>query len=237
MHNLKHPKDPIAIDGPAASGKTTIGQMLADQLGFLLLDTGCMYRAVTLGVLRREIDIEDEAAVVELTESLDMDILPPDSKRDGRLYTVLLNEVDVTWDLRTNEVDVNVSQISSYEGVRKDLVRRQREIASRGSVVVVGRDIGTVVIPEAKLKLYIIASAEERAKRRWLELKNRGSLVSYEQILSEIIRRDQIDGNRQHSPMRPAVDATIVDTTGRSPDEVLKGILALDYFRQQESGD
>lgn len=221
----------IAIDGPAASGKSTVGRMLADHLEYLFLDTGCMYRAVTLAVLQQKIVIDDEATVAALAKSLELDILPPSGEEDGRLYTVILDGKDVTWDLRGNDIDVNVSQISTYKDVRQDLVCRQREIAKRGRVVVVGRDIGTVVLPDAPLKLYVIASSSERARRRWIEARDRNASTTYEQILSDILRRDQIDGNRKYSPMRPADDAIIIDTTDRSPDKVLQEILALDYFQ------
>lgn len=223
-------KPVIAIDGPAASGKSTVGRMLADHLDFLFLDTGCMYRAVTLAVLQRGINIENEATVEELTESIELDILPPSEIQDGRLYTVLLDGEDVTWEIRSNEVDLNVSQVSTYQGVRQNLVGRQRNIAKRGNVVVVGRDIGTVVLPEAPLKLYVIASTEERAYRRWLEQQSRDKSSTYDQILADMLRRDRIDGNRQHSPMRAAEDAIIIDTTGISPEQVLDKILALNYF-------
>ncbi|MGD2050784.1 MAG: (d)CMP kinase [Chloroflexota bacterium] len=221
----------IAIDGPAASGKTTVGRMLADHLDYLFLDTGCMYRAVTLAVLRRGIDIDDEAAVVKLANTIELDILPPSEKDDRRLYSVLLDGEDVTWDIRTREVDLNVSQVSAYRGVRENLVGRQRKIASRGNVVVVGRDIGTVVLPDAPLKFYIIASTEERAYRRWLEQQKRDRSSSYEKILADMIRRDRIDGNRVHSPMRAAEDAIIVDTTNLTPEQVLEQILSLDFFQ------
>lgn len=230
MNSLKD-KSVIAIDGPAASGKTTVGRMLADHLDFLFLDTGCMYRAVTLAVLRRGINIDDEAAVVKLTKSIELDILPPTGKEDDFLYSVLLDGEDVTWDIRTREVDINVSQVSAYRSVRQNLVGRQRKIANRGNVVVVGRDIGTVVLPNAPLKLYIIASTKERAYRRWLEQKNRDQSSSYEKILADMMRRDSIDGNREHSPMRAAEDAIIVDTTNLTPEEVLEQILSLDYFQ------
>ena len=225
----------IAIDGPAASGKSTVGQMLADRLGFLLLDTGCMYRAVTWAVLQGGIDPADEPAVVALTEALHLEIEPPGKVDDGRLYTVLLNQLDITWQIRSGEVDVNVSQISAYKDVRRQLVVRQRVIAGRGKAVVVGRDIGTVVLPDAPLKLYIIASPEERARRRWSETVERIGQASYERILEDMIRRDQYDGQREHSPMRPAGDAIIIDTTDRQPDDVVSTILALDYFRVHET--
>lgn len=208
--------------------------MLADHLDFLFLDTGCMYRAVTLAVLRQGINIDDEAAVAKLTKSIELDILPPTGEGNSHLYTVFLNGEDVTWDIRTSAVDLNVSQVSAYKEVRQNLVSRQRKIAKRGNVVVVGRDIGTVVLPEAPLKLYIIASTEERAYRRWLEQQNREKSLTYEQILADMMRRDRFDGNREHSPMRAAEDAIIVDTTGLTPKQVLDHILALDYFRAIE---
>jgi cytidylate kinase len=223
----------IAIDGPAASGKSTIGHMLADRLGFLLLDTGCMYRALTWAVLQAGLDPSDEAAVVDLARKIRLDIASPNGHEDGRLYTVLLDDADITWQIRSARVDVNVSQISAYKNVRRELVRRQRIIAARGDTVVVGRDIGTVVLPEAPLKLYIVASAEERARRRWLETVDRGDDAAYEKILQDIIRRDQFDGQRRHSPMRPAEDAILIDTSGRTPKEILAAILSLPYFQER----
>jgi cytidylate kinase len=136
----------IAIDGPAASGKSTVGKALAERLGYLLFDTGVMYRAATLAALERGIDPGDEPAVTSVTESATIDIKPP-TERDGRLYTVLLDSKDVTWAIRTPAVDANVSQVSTYAGVRRALTRQQRRIGAGGGVVMVGRDIGTVVLP------------------------------------------------------------------------------------------
>jgi cytidylate kinase len=220
----------VAIDGPAASGKSTIGRMLADNLGYLLVDTGCMYRAATLAVLRNKADINDEVAVIELTSNLEISIESPIDVDDGRYYTVLLDGADVTWALREADVDANVSQVSAYAGVRHNLVSRQREMARGGEVVVVGRDIGTVVLPTAPLKLYIVASAEERARRRWQEKRSRGEPGNYDIILADILRRDAFDANRQHSPMRQASDAIIIDTSGRSAQQILEEIMALDYI-------
>jgi cytidylate kinase len=160
-----------------------------------------------------------------------MEILPAGAMSDGRSYTVMLDGIDVTWDLRKVDVDVNVSQISTYAGVRRDLVRRQRAIGERGGVVMVGRDIGTVVLPEAPLKLYVTATPEERARRRWMELEGRLRDASFEQILAEISRRDEIDGNRDLAPMRPAQDAIIIDSTDRTPEELLQEILSLEPFQ------
>lgn len=226
----------IAIDGPAASGKTTVGQLLADRLGYLFLDTGCMYRAVTLAALRKKIPIGNEEAVTQLAIDLKMEILPAGDQDDGRLYTVKLDGEDVTWDLRSSDVDRDVSQVSSYGDVRKNLVMRQRRIAAHGCVVVVGRDIGTVVLPDARLKLYIVASAEERARRRWEERKAQHKALSFDEILADIKRRDLFDGNREHSPMKPAEDAILIDTTGRTLEQILHEILAIDFFRHQDFG-
>lgn len=217
----------IAIDGPAASGKSTIGFLLAEKLGFLLLDTGCMYRAATLAALQSGVAVEDETAVTQLAQSIDIDVQPPAGEGDGRQYTTLLNGQDVTWELRSPEVDAHVSLVSSYAGVRQEMVRRQRQFGLRGQVVMVGRDIGTVVMPDVPLKLYITASAEERARRRWHDRQEQGHENSYDAILSDVQRRDQFDSSRQHSPLRPASDAIVIDTSHLAPDEIIAQILVL----------
>lgn len=219
--------DVIAIDGPAASGKSTVSQQVAKELGFLFLDTGCMYRAVTLAMLQRGLDVMDETAVTHLAEQIVIEVLPERGEADGRHYTVLLDGQDATWDIRTPAVDANVSQVSSYLGVRQEMVRRQREFGQRGQVVMVGRDIGTVVMPEAPLKLYITATAAERAHRRWLDRQAQGHVADYNAILADVERRDQIDGSREHSPMRPATDAVLMDTTDRPVEEIVAEIVAM----------
>jgi cytidylate kinase len=230
-YNMPNIPNPIAIDGPAASGKSTIGRMLADRLDYLFLDTGCMYRAVTLAVLEQKIDPGNEPEVVNITKNIEIDLEYPPTNIDGRLYSVYLNGIDVTWEIRGNDVDSHVSLISSYREVRIILVEKQRLLAQRGKVVVVGRDIGTVVLPESPLKLYIIASPEERAKRRWLEQKNGEPQLTYEEILEDIIRRDNIDGSRKYSPMMAADDAIHIDTTGLNKVQVIDRILDLEIFR------
>ncbi len=224
----------IAIDGPAASGKSTVGYMLANELGFLYLDTGSMYRAATLAALQAGIDPADEVAVAALTRDLDLQIRPASGAGDGRQYTVVLDGDDVTWELRSPEVDAHVSVVSSFPGVREEMVRRQREIAKMGSVVMVGRDIGTVVVPDAPLKLYITASPEERARRRWLDRKAQGHKTDYAEILADINRRDKFDSGRKHSPLRPAEDAVILDNTDVDPQVVLVEILALLHSDRSE---
>jgi len=210
----------IAIDGPAASGKSTIGELLARRLGYLYFDTGVMYRAVTWAALDRGIPIEDEAAVAALAGELRIDVTPPTAD-DGRQYTVLADGVDITWEIRTPAVNGNVSQVSAYPGVRREMVRQQRRVAECGSVVMVGRDIGTVVLPDADLKIYLDASVEERARRRWQEEMARGEESRYEAVLASMRRRDEIDSSREASPLRAAEDAVVLDTTDLSIEQVI----------------
>lgn len=217
--------DVITIDGPASSGKSTIGAILARDLGYLYFDTGVMYRAVTLGVLQANISLLDEEAITRLAEKVKIDITEP-SKDDGRQYDVFLNGEDVTWKIRTREVDQYVSPVSVFSGVRKAMTDQQRQIGLRGKVVMVGRDIGTVVLPEAKLKIYLDASAEERANRRYKELIARGEAAQYENILAGIKKRDGIDSTRQIAPLKPARDAIIIDTDKLSIEQVVEKIKA-----------
>lgn len=215
----------IAIDGPAASGKSTIALLLADAVGFLYLDTGTMYRALTLLALRRGVDPADGPALEQLALGMDFDVYPAGETGDGRHYTAVLGDEDVTWAIRSPEVDAAVSAVSSHKGVRQEMVRRQRDFAERGRIIVVGRDIGTVVCPDAPLKLYITASPEERARRRWLDRQRQGHPDDYAAILADVVRRDDIDSTREHSPLKPATDAQIIDTTGRPPEAVVDDIL------------
>jgi len=210
----------IAIDGPASSGKSTIGELLARRLGYLYFDTGVMYRAVTWAALDRGIPIEDEPAVTALAEQLGIDVTSPTAD-DGRQYTVLADGADVTWDIRAPEVDGSVSPVSAYPGVRRALVEQQRRVAAKGPVVMVGRDIGTVVLPDADLKIYLDASVEERARRRWLEERARALDVDYGTVLASMRRRDEIDSSRADSPLCVAEGAVVVDTTGLSIERVL----------------
>jgi cytidylate kinase len=216
----------IAIDGPAASGKTTLGYALATRLGYLYFDTGVMYRAVTLAALHRGIDLTDELAVTAVANKAVIDVVPP-TIVDGRACTVFLDGEDVTWQLRSAEVDAGVSIPSAYAGVREALTLQQRRIGERGQVVMVGRDIGTVVLPDADLKIYLDASAEARARRRWQELQSGGRLDSYEGILAGMRKRDQIDSQRAVAPLYPAADAIVIDTTQMDAPAVLDYILKL----------
>jgi cytidylate kinase len=216
----------IAIDGPASSGKSTIGVRLAERLGYLFFDTGIMYRAVTLAVIREGIDINDEAEVTRLANCVHIDVRTP-SVADGRKEDVLLNGEDVTWAIREPEVERWVSKISAYGGVRKAMTELQRQIGKRGKVVMVGRDIGTVVMPDADLKIYLDASLEERARRRYNELLQRGEAVRFEDILNGLKQRDRIDSSRDIAPLKPAEDAVILNTDGLSVEEVLSRVFEL----------
>ena len=221
----KLPKN-IAIDGPASSGKSTIGEIIAKKLDFLYFDTGIMYRAVTLAALQRLSGVNDEKAVTKLAEEVVIDVLPP-SVGDGRKSDVLLDGVDVSWDIRKEEVDANVSVVSAYPGVRAAMTSQQRRIGLRGRVVMVGRDIGTVVLPQADLKIYLDASVEERARRRFEEIKGRGGSLTYEKILAGLRQRDQIDSTRSVAPLRPADDAEVIDSDKMSIDEVVAKVMSL----------
>lgn len=216
----------IAIDGPAASGKSTLGELLAKELDYLYFDTGVMYRAVTWAALQQNIPIEDETAVTVLAERIQIDVRPP-SKNDGRAYDVWVDDRDVTWDIRTAEVEANVSLVASYRGVRRALTLQQRRIGARGRVVMVGRDIGTVVFPEADVKIYLVASVEERARRRFEELRSRGETADYKEILEAMRKRDDFDASRRIAPMRPAGDAHIINTDGLSIEDVLNQVIGL----------
>jgi CMP/dCMP kinase len=213
----------IAIDGPAASGKSTVAEKLAVDLGFLYFDTGVMYRAVTLAALRKLSVVDDEQAVSILAGQVQIDVKPP-TRKDGRLFDVLLDGEDVTWAIRQPEVDRNVSQVSAYPQVRKEMTDQQRRIGQRGGVVMVGRDIGTVVFPEAELKIYLDASVEERARRRYDEVRDRGQEAKFDEILEAMKKRDKIDSNRAVAPLRPAEDAVILNTDGLSICDVLKKV-------------
>jgi len=216
----------IAIDGPAASGKSTIGKLLAEQLGYLYFDTGVMYRAVTCVALQHGVSVEDQDAVTELARQAQIDVqLSSKIGRDG--YEVFVDGNDVTEEIRWPEVDAHVSVVSAYPGVRQALSLQQRRIGLRGRIVMVGRDIGTVVLPEADLKIFLDASIEERAGRRYLEVQQRGEPSSMQEIFDSMIERDRIDSTRDIAPLKPAKDAIIVDTDDLSIEQVLDFIQEL----------
>ena len=216
----------IAIDGPAGAGKSTIGALVAERLGYLFLDTGAMYRAVALAALERSIDPDDGERLSALARDLRINIGPP-TVRDGRAYTVLLDGRDVTWDIRDARIDRVVSQVARIPGVRDAMLGQQRALAARGRVVMVGRDIGTVVLPDAERKIFLTASAAERARRREEELQARGEQRPRQELLHEILRRDQLDSERAVAPLKAAVDAIVVETDGESVGQALDRVLSV----------
>ena len=216
----------IAIDGPAGSGKSTIGKLLAEYLDYLYFDTGVMYRAVTLAVINQGIDIENELRVSSIAKNVKIDIQTP-TINDGRECDILMAGRDVTWDIRSPEVDAKVSIVSAYPKVRYILSEKQRQIGLQGRVVMMGRDIGTVVLPEADLKIYLEASLEERARRRYHERIQRREDVDYDSILAMLRERDQIDSTREFAPLKPADDSIVIDTDGLNIQQVFATIVEL----------
>jgi cytidylate kinase len=216
----------IAIDGPGAAGKSTVAQQLADRTGAMLFDTGALYRAVTLLAVRQAVDGADETRLAHLARTHRIDIEPP-TVDDGRQVTVLLDGEDVTWAIRTPEIDGRVSEVSAHPLVREELLAVQRSIADGARVVMVGRDIGTVVIPRAGVKVYLDASTEERARRRFVELRKRGVEADYETVLADLQARDAFDSTRETAPLSAAGDAVKVNTDGRTVDEIVEEIARL----------
>ncbi len=198
----------VAIDGPAASGKSTTAKKVAEALGFAYLDTGAMYRAVTLAILKKNIDINDPVALKSLLDSMDLNV----STKNGDTV-ITLNGINVSDHIRSVEVTQHVSAVSAIPVVRKSMVKIQRDIGHRLDCVCEGRDIGTVVFSDAEYKFFIIAERETRAKRRQLDLRNMGEERSVEELVSDLKIRDQKDSTRKHSPLTRAADAVEVDTT------------------------
>jgi len=216
----------IAIDGPAGSGKSTIGKLLAEYLDYLYFDTGVMYRAITLSAFQRGINVENEGEVSRLAEMIIIDIRPP-TIDDGRNCDVFIEGEDVTLKIHSPEVDSCVSIVSAYPNVRKALSEQQRRIGLQGKVVMVGRDIGTVILPESDLKIYLDASLEERARRRYKERTEQGESVDYDSILFMLQERDRIDSTRDVAPLKVDEDAVILDTDGKNIQEVFEEIKTL----------
>jgi CMP/dCMP kinase len=216
----------IAIDGPSASGKSTIGGLLARELGYLYFDTGVMYRAVAVVALARGVPVENPDAITTLAESVRIEVMAP-TVDDGRDVTVLVDGQDVTRELRRPDVEKAVSPVSAYPGVREALRLQQRRIGEAGRIVMVGRDIGTIVLPDADLKIYLDAAPTERARRRYAERVALGEAVELEQVLADIRRRDEYDSSRQHAPLSAAPDAVLVDSTGLTIQQVLERVKSL----------
>lgn len=213
----------IAIDGPVGSGKTAAGRQLAARLGHVFLDTGIMYRAITYLALQRNVPVDDPAALARLASTTEM-VVKADPGDECRL---IVEGGDVTDELRSAEVDRTVSAVSAVPGVREILVQRQREVAANGQIVMVGRDIGTVVLSEAGLKVYLDASVDVRARRRHVQLLEAGSDIEYETVLGDLRRRDEWDSSRAVAPMRPAHDAVILPTDDLELEDVVDRLEAM----------
>jgi CMP/dCMP kinase len=216
----------IAIDGPGAAGKSTVAQLLAARTGAMLFDTGALYRTVTLLAGQQQVPVNDGPALAALAQSHQIDVLPA-TVEDGRQVDVLLNGEDVTWAIRTPAIDSQVSEVAAHPQVRAALLDIQRQIADGTRVVMVGRDIGTVVIPQAGVKVYLDASTEERARRRFAELQGRGVEATLEDVLADLIARDEWDSNRETAPLSIAPGAVLVQTDGRTVDDVVNEIAGL----------
>lgn len=214
----------IAIDGPAGSGKSTLGAALARALGITYFDSGVLYRALTWLALQRSVPVYDERALTSLAERASFGVTRP-TVEDGRQATVLADGEDVTWAIRSPEVDHNVSPVSAHAAVRTVITRRLRELAAAGDMVMVGRDIGTVVLPDADLKVYLTASGQERARRRQHELAQRALPADYDFILAEIQRRDDLDSGRAAAPLRPAAGALTLNSDNLTVDQEVAQVL------------
>lgn len=210
----------VAIDGPGGAGKSTSARAAAKELGYIYVDTGALYRAVGVNALRKNIDTKDKAAVAASIEGISVDLVFENGEQK-----VLLNGEDVSVEIRTPPASMAASDVSAVPEVRAFLFDLQRDIASRNNCIMDGRDIGTVVLPDAQVKIFLTASAEERAQRRFKELQAKGSTVSYQAVLDELIERDYNDSHREIAPLKPAEDSVLLDTTGISLEGQVEKII------------
>ena len=212
----------IALDGPSGAGKSTIAKKLSAELGFVYVDTGAMYRTVGLYCLQNGVDIDDEAAVGAVLGNINIELKYIDGEQ-----RILLNGTDVSKEIRMNEVSMAASKTSAYKAVRAFLLDAQRNVAKTQSVIMDGRDIGTVVLPDAEIKIFIVGDATVRAKRRHKELLEKGQNISLQEVLEDIITRDHNDTNRAEAPLRQAKDAVLLDTTYKNFDEAYEAVLEI----------
>jgi cytidylate kinase len=212
----------IAIDGPAAAGKSTVAKVVAKKLSYVYIDTGAMYRAITYAALEQKVDIENEEKLMEVVKNVNIEF-----QQGENTQLVFLNGQDVSEVIRTPDVTNRVSIVAKHRLVREEMVRRQQELAEKGGVVMDGRDIGTHVLPDAEVKIFMLASVEERAERRHLENLNKGFDSNLEQLKEEIAQRDKLDSEREVSPLKKADDALELDTTSLSIEEVVQKIMGI----------
>jgi len=216
----------VAIDGPAGAGKSSVARRVAAAINALYIDTGAMYRSVAYTALSNGIDVNNPSALTNLAESIRIELLPPNSEEPGTVR-VLVDGVDITAYIRTPEISQLTSAVSAVSGVRRRLVDQQREMAAAESVVMEGRDIGTVVFPNANVKIFLTATPEERARRRKLQLEAAGKTLDFDELVREIIERDTRDSTRADSPLIPAADAVTFLTDGLTEDEVVDSLVAI----------
>jgi cytidylate kinase len=216
----------IAIDGPAGSGKSTIAKVVASKFGYVYIDTGAMYRVITLKALRNNIPLTDSKQLTDLANKTAIKLEYEPLSQGTRLH-VIMDDTDVSEEIRTLEVTKNVSVVAAVAGVREAMVNLQRDMAQNGGVVMDGRDIGTVVLPKAELKIFLTASVMERSKRRWLELKEKGITVNIEELEEQIRQRDFYDSHREVDPLRQAKQAILLDTTNLNIDQVVAKVIEL----------
>jgi cytidylate kinase len=222
----------VAIDGPAGSGKSTVSRLVAEKLGYLYIDTGAMYRALTLKAMRLGLDLADERALIELSGATDIKLMPSDKK--GFTIKVLLDNEDVSCQVRTLDVTRNVKYVARIGGVRENLVKIQRKmVADIDGSVMEGRDIGTVVLPNARHKVFLDAAFEERVNRRYAELKGKGEPATRQDVAEDLKQRDHADRTRDVGPLKQADDAWCFDTTGFSIEQVIEKIV--DYVKKNNS--
>ncbi|HEX2987270.1 MAG TPA: (d)CMP kinase [Chloroflexota bacterium] len=216
----------ICMDGPAASGKTTIAKMLAERLGYFYLDTGVLYRAVTWVALQQGVSPSDGEKLAELASSIEIEVKPA-PPGDVRQTIVLADGEDVSLAIRTAPVDAHVSEVSAHPAVRTALIGIQRSVAAKGGVILAGRDAGTVVWPESEVKLFLVASEQERARRRLEQARSQGIEVDFDTVLAELRRRDKYDSSRAVAPLKAATDAIVLDTTNLSIEQVVNEALRI----------
>jgi len=224
----------IAIDGPAAVGKSTMGKLIARELCFLYIDTGAIYRAITWKVLKKCINIQDENMIFNLVLNTCITIERMDCKNLKNYYHIFVDGEDVTEEIRNPRIDQNVSQIARLPKIRKQLIYLQRELAKKGSIIMEGRDIGSIILPQADIKFYFTASEEERIKRRYKELTTKGYNIDYEEVKKQIVQRDKIDSKRKYAPLIKAKDAILIDSTANSIAEVKDKILKIIKGKENE---
>ena len=216
----------IAIDGPAGAGKSTISKFVASEMGYLYIDTGAMYRAIGYKVLENNISLDESEKIDAMAKESEIELKITDHGQ-----SIYLDGKDVTGKIRTPEVSMAASKVSAIGGVRRTLVDLQRKIAGNNNVIMDGRDIGTVVLPDAEIKIFLTASAEDRAMRRYLELKEKGMETSYQEVLEDMQKRDYQDSHRAESPLKAASDATVIDTSGQTLGESVQ--LIVDFIKSR----